>query len=130
MAQVSFRGVWGRFGIKGQAAEVLEYRLRPVKDIALEHFRPLAHQVHRPEISFEEIQQVERIELAMVGQNGFGVHDPSRRYRVKGLEGEFSGLAMVSYLYVAMQRMAPGTDIGFDLAAEYAEAQSLFDASN
>ena len=49
---------------------------------------------------------------------------------VKGLEGEFSGLAMVCFLYVAMQRMAPGTDIGFDLAAEYEQAKRIFDAAS
>jgi hypothetical protein len=26
--------------------------------------------------------------------------------------------------YVAMQRVAPGTDVGFDLAAEYEEARN------
>jgi hypothetical protein len=76
-----------------------------------------------------ELQKL-TLDLGLAGRDGFAVHDPARRYCVKGLEGEFSGLAMVSYLYVAMQHMAPGTDIGFDLAAEYAEAKSLFDASN
>jgi len=45
------------------------------------------------------------------------------------LEGEFSGLAMTCFLYVAMQRMAPGTDIGFAVAAEYEQAKKIFDAS-
>ena len=67
------------------------------------------------------------LELALAGREGFAVHNPERRYRVKGLEGELSGLAMVCYLYVAMQRVAPGTDIGFDLAAEYEEAKKSFD---
>jgi hypothetical protein len=36
---------------------------------------------------------------------------------------------MVCLLYVAMQRMAPGTDMGFDLAAEYEQAKRMFNAS-
>jgi hypothetical protein len=68
--------------------------------------------------------------MAMVGRNGFAVHDPKSRYHIKALEGEFSGLAMVCFLYVAMQRMAPGTDIGFDLAAEYEQAKKMFSASS
>ena len=36
---------------------------------------------------------------------------------------------MVCMLFVAMQRMAPGTDIGFDLGVEYEEARRLFDGS-
>jgi len=65
------------------------------------------------------------LELAMAGRNGFAVHDPNSRYRVKGLEGEFSGLAMVSFLYVAMQQISPGTNVGFDLAKEYEMAKKM-----
>jgi tetratricopeptide (TPR) repeat protein len=68
------------------------------------------------------------LELAMTGSKGFAVHDPNSRYRVKGLDGDFSGLAMVCYLYVAMQRMSPGTNIGFDVASEYEQAKRIFDA--
>lgn len=74
-----------------------------------------------------EVQKLS-LELAMVGRDGFAVHDPNSRYRVKGLDGEFSGLAMVCFLYVAMQRIAPGTNIGFDLAAEYEQAKGMFNA--
>jgi hypothetical protein len=75
-----------------------------------------------------ELQKL-TLDLAMAGRVGFAVHDPNRRYRCKGLEGEFTGLAMVCFLYVAMQRMAPGTDIGFDLAAEYEKAKILFEGN-
>ena len=71
-----------------------------------------------------ELQKLS-LELAMAGRNGFEVHNPQSRYRVKGLNGEFSGLAMVCFLYVAMQRMAPGTDIGFDVRHEYEAAKRL-----
>jgi tetratricopeptide (TPR) repeat protein len=70
------------------------------------------------------------LELAVAGRNGFEVHNPDRRYQVKGLDGEFSGLAMVCFLYVAMQSVAPGTDIGFDVAAEYEEARRMFTATS
>jgi hypothetical protein len=66
--------------------------------------------------------------LAMEGQKGLAVHNPEIKYRVKGLEGEFSGLAMVCYLYVAMQRLAPGKNIGFDVSVEYEQAKKMFDA--
>lgn len=74
-----------------------------------------------------ELQKLS-LELAMAGRNGFAVHDPNSRYRVKGLEGEFSGLAMTCFLYVAMQRVAPGTDIGFDVSVEYEQAKQMFEA--
>jgi hypothetical protein len=66
--------------------------------------------------------------LAMEGQKGLAVHNPEIKYRVKGLDGEFSGLAMVCYLYVAMQRLAPGKNIGFDVSVEYEQAKKMFDA--
>jgi hypothetical protein len=66
-----------------------------------------------------ELQKLS-LELAMAGRNGFEVHNPQSRYRVKGLNGEFSGLAMVCFLY------APGTDIGFDVRHEYEAAKKLF----
>ena len=75
-------------------------------------------------LSPDELKKLS-LELAMAGRDGFAVHDPDRRYRVKGMDGDFSGLAMVCFLYVAMQRMAPGTDIGFDLAVEYEQAKRL-----
>lgn len=76
-----------------------------------------------------EVQKLS-LEIAMAGRNGFAVHDPGSRYRIKGLDGEFSGLAMVCFLYVAMQRIAPGTNIGFDVAKEYEQAKKMFQASH
>jgi len=78
-------------------------------------------------MSPSELQKL-TLALAMEGQRGFAVHNPDSRYRVKGLEGDYSGLAMVCYLYVAMQRLAPGNDIGFDVSVEYEQAKKIFDA--
>jgi tetratricopeptide (TPR) repeat protein len=79
-----------------------------------------------PQADFQKLA----LELAMAGRSGFAVHKPESRYHIKGLEGEFSGLAMVCFLYVAMQRMAPGTDVGFDLSAEYEQAKRMFNAAS
>ena len=38
------------------------------------------------------------------------------------LPGQFSGLNLVARMYVAAQQRAPGLDVGFDLAQEYAMA--------
>ena len=76
-----------------------------------------------------ELKQL-TLDLAMAGRNGFAVHDPNSRYRVKGLDGEFSGLAMLSFLYVAMQQMSPGANIGFDLAKEYEMAKKMLKPQN
>lgn len=72
-------------------------------------------------------QQVQGIafEAALLGQNGFSVNDPSSSYTLRSLPGTFSGLGMVCLMYVGLQRIKPGTDVGFDLAQEYAAAQQL-----
>ena len=41
------------------------------------------------------------------------------------MPGEFSGLQLVSIMYVAFQQIAPGQDAGFDLAREYEMALAM-----
>jgi len=67
------------------------------------------------------------LDLAMAGRGGLEVNNPNSRYRVKGLQGEFSGLAMVCFLYVVMQQIAPEANVGMDLSQEYQMAKKLFD---
>ncbi len=62
----------------------------------------------------------------MLGRNGLDVNNPERKYRLHNLPGEFSGLQLVSYMYVAFQQVAPQEDIGFDLSQEYQQALKLF----
>jgi hypothetical protein len=55
------------------------------------------------------------------------VNNPDSRYTLKSLPGQFSGLHLLCYEYVAFKQFAPDKSIGFDLAAEYEMALSLFD---
>ena len=75
--------------------------------------------------------QVRRIsqEIAILGTHGLDVNDPERRYQLRNLGGSFSGLQLVCLMFAGFHRVAPGTDIGFDLSAEYAEAERLFHAT-
>jgi len=54
------------------------------------------------------------------------INDPSTKYTLKSLPGEFSGLHLVSIMYAAFARTSPGTDVGIDLSSEYAEALKIF----
>lgn len=58
-------------------------------------------------------------EISILGRSGLDVNDPAKRYALKSLPGSFTGLELVCYLYVAVQMLAPGTDLGFDLGCEY-----------
>ena len=74
------------------------------------------------------IQDVHRItsEIALLGRNGLSVDDPNRTYKLDSMPGEFTGLQLVSYMYVGFQMIEPSMDIGFDLSAEYQTAKALF----
>ena len=75
-------------------------------------------------MSEKEVQAV-AIEIATLGQQGLDVNNPEARYTLRSLPGDFTGLQLVSYMYVAFQQLAPDHDIGFDLAQEYEMAQEM-----
>lgn len=61
-------------------------------------------------------------EIATLGTKGFSINDPSKKYTLRSLGGEFTGLQLVSIMYAAYQQFAPGQDVGIDLSEEYAVA--------
>jgi len=71
--------------------------------------------------------EVQRIasEIAMMGRTGLDTNDPTQKYELKALPGNFSGLHLICLMYVAFKSIAPEMDIGFDLATEYAAAKAL-----
>jgi tetratricopeptide (TPR) repeat protein len=73
----------------------------------------------------KEIQSL-ALELAMLGNQGLDINDSTKKYEIKSLAGEFSGLNLISIMYAAFQQFAPGQDVGIDLSKEYeiAKAQS------
>lgn len=75
----------------------------------------------------DEVQAV-GFEIGMLGQRGIDVNNPDSRYTLRTLPGEFTGLHLMSLMYVAFKQIAPHLDIGFDLSSEYAAALQLLDA--
>jgi hypothetical protein len=67
-------------------------------------------------------------EISMLGRNGLDINDPTQKYSLKSLPGKFSGLQLVSYMYVGLKQMDPSLDAGIDLSQEYETAQKLFDS--
>src|SRR5439155_1647349 len=59
---------------------------------------------------------INRVETA----SGLDTNDPTQKYQLNTLPGNFSGLNLVCLMYVAFKSIAPEMDIGFDLAKEYA----------
>jgi len=67
-------------------------------------------------------------EIAMMGQGGLAINNPDKKYRLKSLDGEFTALHLVTYMYVGMSIVMPGQDAGIDLSAEFKAARALFEA--
>jgi tetratricopeptide (TPR) repeat protein len=72
---------------------------------------------------FDKIGQAETkkiaFEIALKGQQGLDINDPSKKYTLNSLEGVFTGLQLVSYMFVGFKRIASGMDVGIDLSEEY-----------
>lgn len=66
------------------------------------------------------------MEIASLGRQGLDVNNPGHAYRLNSLPGQFTGLQLVSYLYVGSKQIALGADVGFDLSREYEAARSLY----
>jgi tetratricopeptide (TPR) repeat protein len=75
-----------------------------------------------------EKRQAVTFEVAMLGRGGLDINDSARKYTLKSLPGNFSGLQLVSYMYVGIKQLAPTQDPGIDLSSEYSQAKQLFDA--
>jgi Flp pilus assembly protein TadD len=68
-------------------------------------------------------------EITLLGRRGLDVNDPEQKYELRSLPGSYSGLQLVSLMYVGWKRLQPEEDVGFDLSKEYEAALSLHDRS-
>lgn len=65
-----------------------------------------------------------------MGQRGIDVNNPNTVYTLRTIPGEFTGLHLMSLMYVAFRQVFLLQDIGFDLSDEYAAALQLFEVGN
>lgn len=73
----------------------------------------------------EDIQKI-AFEIGIKGTEGIDINDPSKRYNLKSMQGDFSGLQLISYMYVGFKIIAPEQNIGIDLSREYNAAKQMF----
>ena len=59
------------------------------------------------------------LELALLGNKGVNINDPTTKYQIQAWPGEYTGLHLISIMYAAFHQFAPDTDIGIDLSKEY-----------
>jgi tetratricopeptide (TPR) repeat protein len=65
-------------------------------------------------------------EIAMLGQSGLDINNPSKKYGLKSMPGEFTGLQLLAYMHVGLRQMEPTLDTGIDLDKEYQTALGMF----
>lgn len=79
--------------------------------------------------TFEEVgsQRMKQItlEIAMLGRSGLDINNPETKYQLTNLEGEFTGLQLLSYMYAGLQLVDPTADLGVDFSKEYALAKQM-----
>ena len=72
----------------------------------------------------QEIQTI-GFEIAILGQSGLDINNPDKKYTLRSLSGEFSGLQLCSIMYAAFKQFAPNEDVGIDFSKEYEAAVSM-----
>lgn len=64
-------------------------------------------------------------EIAVLGRNGLDTNDSTSKYELRSLPGKYTGLQLVSMMFVGFKQIEPSADLGFDLSREYEAAQQL-----
>jgi len=72
----------------------------------------------------DEVKKI-AFEIAMVGRTGLSLNDSTPKYRLKSMQGEFSGLHLACFMYVGFKQLMPDADLRLDLDREYAAAKAM-----
>ncbi|RQW84538.1 MAG: hypothetical protein EHM62_00505 [Methylococcus sp.] len=70
------------------------------------------------------------MEMATLGEGGLPVNDPSKKFELRLLPGEYTALHIVCMLHVGLKCIDPDLDSGFDISREYAAALALHTPRN
>jgi tetratricopeptide (TPR) repeat protein len=76
-----------------------------------------------PEAKIKEISY----EIDSKLQSGLDFSNPDTKYTLASLPGSFSGLQLVSYVYVGLKIVAPDQDTGVNFSKEFAMALKMLD---
>lgn len=65
------------------------------------------------------------MEIGLLGEQGLEINNPTKRYALKNLKGDFSGLQLLCMMHVGMAMFAPHADCGSGLAKEFEIAKGM-----
>lgn len=96
---------------QGQRADVIIYCLS-----AIELFSKSSNEKVK-EIAFE---------IAMLGNSGLAINDPGKKYTLESLEGKFSGVELLCYMFVGFKIIDNTLPPVADLETEYQQALKIY----
>jgi tetratricopeptide (TPR) repeat protein len=64
-------------------------------------------------------------EIGMLGRQGLEINNPTKKFTLRTLPGEFTALQLVSMMYTGFKQFEPNLDIGMDFSEEYSLALKL-----
>jgi tetratricopeptide (TPR) repeat protein len=76
-------------------------------------------------MSYGQIQDT-IFEISMLGKNGLDPSNHKTTHPLSIVEGEFTALQLLCFMYVGFKIIKPEIDIGFDLSKEYSAARAMF----
>ena len=65
-------------------------------------------------------------EIALLGRSGLDINHPEKKYHINLVDGEFTCLHLLCYMYVGFRILDENVDVGADLSSEYHAALKLF----
>ncbi len=74
--------------------------------------------------SKQEIGQIV-MEIASLGEGGLQINKPEKRYSLKTLPGDFSGLQLISIMHAGIRLLDPKAATGTGLDSEYELAMAM-----
>lgn len=77
------------------------------------------------ELGLEKKQAI-TFEIAMLGRGGLDINDPEPKYTIKSLPGNFTGMQLLTYMFVGLKQLHPDLDPGIDLEEEFKTALTLY----
>jgi len=76
-------------------------------------------------MSSEKVKEI-AFEIAVAGMGGLSINDMNQQYTLKSLEGTFSGLQLLCYMFVGFKQVDSTLPSVADLESEYESALKLF----
>lgn len=72
----------------------------------------------------DDIQKI-AYEIGIKGADGIDINDPLKRYTLKSMHGEYTGLQLICYMYVGFKIIDPTMNTGIDLSREFNTAKQM-----